>query len=406
MSKLTQTLTAVLLASAASVSVAAADDAAGTILLDVRARYEAVEQTGKLDAEATTVRTRLGWQSPQWRGFTALIEGENIVGIGADNYNSGLNGNTAYAAIKDDDHSELNRLQLSYVASENFRVTIGRQLLSFNGNRFVGSPSWRQDRNSHDAARFDYNRGAWQASYVYHDRVLRGPGDDVDWDSDSHLLNVGYVANDAARFEGFAYFIDLTDASAPQDRSNMTVGGRVTGTVPMGEARFSYAAMLARQTDYGSSTADFDLGFASLDARVSGSGATLLVGYDLLEGDGSNTIATPLGAAHSILGWADAFNGGGAQSTVDGLEEIRFGGSYGADFAGPMVSAWQVGAVHHDFSAQRTGDDLGSEWNLWLNFDLPRDVGLSFQYADFDGSDSPLAPADRRKQWVVLTYSR
>ena len=112
MSKLTQTLTAVLLASAASVSVAAADDAAGTILLDVRARYEAVEQTGKLDAEATTVRTRLGWQSPQWRGFTALIEGENIVGIGADNYNSGLNGNTAYAAIKDDDHSELNRLQL------------------------------------------------------------------------------------------------------------------------------------------------------------------------------------------------------------------------------------------------------------------------------------------------------
>ena len=82
---------------------ALADDATGSLILDVRARHEMVEQTGKLDATATTVRTRLGWQSAPWRGLTFLIEGENVVVLGSDDYNSGLNGRTAYATIKDDD---------------------------------------------------------------------------------------------------------------------------------------------------------------------------------------------------------------------------------------------------------------------------------------------------------------
>ena len=385
---------------------ALADDATGSLILDVRARHEMVEQTGKLDATATTVRTRLGWQSAPWRGLTFLIEGENVVVLGSDDYNSGLNGRTAYATIKDDDITELNRLQLSWAASEQVRVMVGRQLLSFNGNRFIGSPAWRQDRNSHDAIRIDVADAAWSASYVYHDRVLRGPGDDFDWQSDSHLLNLGYRVSDAASLEGFAYFIDLTDPSAPQDRSNMTLGGRLTGALPLGEARLSYSAMLARQTDYGSSTADFSLDFASFEARVSQSGASLMIGYDLLEGDGVNTIATPLGSGHGNHGWADAFSGGGAQSTADGLEDVRFGGTYGAETGHAFVTGWEVGAVHRHFTAQRTGDGLGREWDAWVNLDLPRNVGLSFQFADFQGTGNPLSPADRTKQWVVLTYRR
>ncbi|OLF81431.1 hypothetical protein AWH62_01815 [Maricaulis sp. W15] len=405
MMRLTRNTATVLLATAA-MPAAAADDEAGTILLDIRARYEAVEQDGKLDAEAATLRTRLGWQSPQWAGFTVLLEGESVIALGSDTYNSGLNGQTAYASIKDDDVTELNRLQVSYAASEHARITVGRQLLSFDGNRFVGSPSWRQDRNSHDAVRVDLSQDGWRASYVYHDRVLRGPGDDFDWDSDSHLVNLGYTINDSAELTGFAYFIDLTDPAAPQDRSNMTWGGRLTGSVPLGEARLSYAAMLARQSDYGSSTADFELGFASFDVRVSGAGGTLLFGYDVLDGDGSNTIATPLGSGHSFHGWADAFSGGGAQSTVDGLEDLRFGGSYEGTLEAGFLSGWEIGAVHRDFSSQRNGDDLGREWDAWLNFDLPGNVGLSFQFADYRGGSSPLSPADRTKQWVVLTYSR
>lgn len=406
MTRISHALTLGLLAPAVFLPSALADDHHGTVLLDVRGRYETVEQAGKLDAEASTLRTRLGWRSPTANGFTFLIEGEAVIALGSGGYNSGLNGNTAYATIKDDDVTELNRLQLSYAAGDHVDITVGRQLLSFNGNRFIGSPSWRQDRNSHDAVRVDYERGEWQASYVYHDRVLRGPGDDFDWDSDSHLLNIGFDVSEAVKVEGFAYFIDLTDTAAPQDRSNMSWGGRLTGATALGDARIGYSAMLARQSDYGSSTADYELGFASFDLRVSGSGATLMIGYDNLEGDGTNTIATPLGSGHSFHGWADAFSGGGAQSTVDGLEDIRFGASYAAEFDGPLIAGWEIGALHRDFSAQRTGDGLGSEWDAWLNLDLAGNVGLSFQYADFDGSGSPLSPADRRKQWVVLTYSR
>jgi len=406
MTRMTCKFAAALLASTATIPAAAADDASGSLILDVRARYETVEQDGKLDAEAATVRTRLGWQSPQWNGFTFLVEGENVIALGSDNYNSGLNGQSAYATIKDDDVTELNRLQVSYAAGEHVRITAGRQLLSFDGNRFIGSPAWRQDRNSHDAVRFDFGQGDWQASYIYHDQVRRGPGDDFDWDSDSHLFNVSVDVSDTAKVSAFAYFIDLPDPSAPANVSNRTLGGRLTGALPLGEARLSYSALLAQQSAHGSSTADFELGFASFDARISRSGATLRVGYDVLEGDGSYSIATPLGSGHSFHGWADAFSGGGRQTTPDGLEDLRFGASYEGRFDGFFLSGWEVGAVHRDFSTQRTGEDLGREWDAWLNLDLSGNVGLSFQFADFESGTSPLSPADRSKQWIVLTYSR
>jgi hypothetical protein len=50
--------------------------AEGDWIVDARLRYESVEQDGLRDADALTLRTRLGYETPAWRGFRLLGEVE------------------------------------------------------------------------------------------------------------------------------------------------------------------------------------------------------------------------------------------------------------------------------------------------------------------------------------------
>jgi len=55
----------------------------GTPLADVRLRFESVDQAGfSKNAEATTLRARLGYQTGQFLGFAALAEGDFVEHFG------------------------------------------------------------------------------------------------------------------------------------------------------------------------------------------------------------------------------------------------------------------------------------------------------------------------------------
>jgi hypothetical protein len=401
------TTAAGLAAMIAAAPVAAAQDSLpGDILVDMRARYENVSQTGKLSADAVTLRTRLGWQSPEWNGITFLGEIENVVPLdGDDDYNSGLNGLSQYASIKDGEFTELNRLQVGFSPVEHVSVSLGRQYLQFDDGRFVGSAGHRQDKNSHDAIQIDWADGAFEASYVYHDRINRGPGDDSDWDSDSHLFHAGYAVSDALALSGFLYLIDITEPGAV-DRSNSTWGGRVTGERQYSDLAVDYAVLYARQSDYGSATTDFDLGYFAGDLAFSRGGGELAFGYDVIEGNGSTGFSNPIGKNHGVLGWADVFSGGGRQGTVDGVEDFNVMLSWGRDWERGFVRGFSTGVRHHDFEAERTGADLGNEWDAFVEFTFPEGLSLAWEMADYDGPDVAPAPADVSRNWVILSYRR
>ncbi|WP_300529421.1 hypothetical protein [Maricaulis sp.] len=376
----------------------------GDVLVDIRARAEFVEQEGKEDAEMTSVRSLLGWRSPQSGGFTFLAEIENAFIISDDGYNNGLNGQTQYGKISNTEFTELQRLQLTYAFNDQFNVTAGRQYLNFDDKRFVGSPGASQDKVSHDAVAFNYSDGAFQADYVYHFRSNRGPGDRNEWEGDSHLFRAQYGVNEWVNLTGFAYFIDLDGSAA--SRSNFTYGGWLRGGHDFGDAELSYAAMVAQQSDYGDNTADFDLTYIVTDVSLEYGAFTFAAGWDVLEGDGTNRIVNPLGANHGVLGYADVFTGGGRQGTVDGLEDINFGVEYAIEPQGSFFGEIEFGVRRHEFSAESDGDDLGSEWDSWVTFALPHNLSLTFDYQDFEGTDDPVSPGDRQRLWTVLTYKR
>ncbi|GGE50447.1 hypothetical protein GCM10011367_26650 [Marinicauda pacifica] len=396
-------LSATALCAAASAPSVSAQELPGTLLLDVRARYEHVEQAGKDDAEAATVRTRLGWQSPERNGFSVLAEIENVADLTDGLRNTSQTSRPGVATINDEAMTELQRLELRFAPNDQWSGSLGRQHLGFDGSRFIGTPGWRQDKNSHDALALQFENGPVTLDYVYHWQLNRGPGD-LSWDTDAHLFHAGWAATENVTVSGFAYLIDLTDSSAPQNRSNSTVGAEISGTRSYGETALAYSAMIAQQSDYGSAQTDFDLTFYSGEASVSRFGGSLAAGYVNIEGDGSTSIANPLAANHSFQGWADTFSGGSAMAGPDGLEDLYFEAAYGGDLNSAVFTGWSVFLARHEFSAERTGVDLGEEWDFELALGLGEHAELAFQIADYDGPGGAVAPADRTKQWVVLSY--
>ena len=51
----------------------------GELIAEARLRYETFEQVGQNDADALTLRSRLGWQTGTWNGLSALIEFEELL---------------------------------------------------------------------------------------------------------------------------------------------------------------------------------------------------------------------------------------------------------------------------------------------------------------------------------------
>jgi len=125
-------------------SGAKAQDVTVKPLIDARLRWEDVDQDGlPKTADAVTLRVRSGVEASAgpWSG---LVESEATVGI-VQNYNDGLNARAGYPTIADPQNIELNRAQLRY-AVPTASITVGRQVLEFADQRFVGSSSFRQNQ--------------------------------------------------------------------------------------------------------------------------------------------------------------------------------------------------------------------------------------------------------------------
>ena len=157
-------------------SPAVAADLAIKPLIDLRLRYEQVEQVGYArDAEAVTARARAGFELSKG-AMTLLAEGETTLAI-RERYHSGVNGRTAFPIIADPENVELNRLQLQFRGIPGTVATLGRQRINLDDQRFVGSAGWRDNEQTFDAARIEWAgvKGVkLDVTYAWSDRTIWG----------------------------------------------------------------------------------------------------------------------------------------------------------------------------------------------------------------------------------------
>lgn len=368
---------------------------AGSLILDMRARYEGVDQDGLAEtADALTLRTRLGWQTGKWNDLTALVEFEDVHAIGGQRFNSTLNGNTAYPVVADPNVTELNRAQIVWTPSQSFTATVGRQIITIDDQRFIGAAAWRQDQQTFDAVRLELNHGPFSASYSYIDRVNRVFADAQDWDSDSHVFNAAYAPAKSLRIEGFLYALDFEQSPA---NSSLTYGVRANGSVKFAPMTLSYTGAFARQTDYRGNTSRFNLDYWSVDLSGTWDVYTLKGNYEVFEGDGSRGFGTPLASLHPFQGWADVF----ATTPASGIEDASIALSFKPKLQLGRLSNFVLTGAYHDFKAQRGGRALGREVDFQMTTTITKQLSALVKFADYDGV--PGFPG-RQKVWFGLEF--
>ncbi|OYW75847.1 MAG: hypothetical protein B7Z26_10900, partial [Asticcacaulis sp. 32-58-5] len=195
-------------------------------ILESRLRFENVTQAGLRETGALTWRNRAGFQSGEFKGLKLLAEIEDVRALDGD-YNSNLNGKTAYAVVADPEVTEINRLQLTWTPSAFTTVTVGRQRIALDDQRFIGSVGWRQDEQTFDAARIDTAVGKLKLTYAYITGVNRILAEARDWDSQSHVLNATYSVSEALKLQAFDYALEFDNAAA---NSTNTYGVRASGS--------------------------------------------------------------------------------------------------------------------------------------------------------------------------------
>jgi len=372
----------------------------GKPIVDVRLRYEHVDQAGiPNNADATTLRARLGYETGTYADFSFLVEGEFVIGLGSEDYNDTINGRAAFPVVADPEDQQLNRAQLTYRGVPDTAIIVGRQRVILDNARFVGNVGWRQNEQTFDAAviatTFIPNT---TVTYGYVDQINRIFGTDSAvgrLDTSTHLINAKFTGFDNIELGTYAYLLDVDRAAAA---STATYGVRASGKFDLVEnASLGLSGEYAHQSDRANNPRNVSLDYYRTEASLGYEGMAGLVGYEVLEGDGTVGFGTPLATLHAFQGWADVF----LATPAGGIEDLYIKGAYNA---GPVFGlAGLSGAiVYHDFEGERAGGDLGTEWDAVVTAKIDSHFAATAKYATYDGPTG--GPADRDKVWFQIDY--
>ncbi len=379
----------------------------GKVSLDVRYRYEGVDQAGlPKNANASTLRSRLGYKTGVFMGVSGFLEFEDVTVIGNEQYNSSANGKSQYPVVADPEDTELNQAYLQWTGVEGLTLTGGRQRIKLDNDRFVGNVGWRQNEQTFDALRLAFSPMAGlSGTYIYLENVNRifgahHPTDigvslaapSANFRMDSHLVNLAYSGMPALNASAYAYLLDFDDVALS---SNKTLGLRLNGAIPVGAGMtLLYTAEYADQSDYadGPATVDADYLFGELGASMKG--AALKVSYEVLGGDGTYAFQTPLATLHAFQGWADKF----LVTPVNGVEDLFF------TLSGNVVGVKLV-AVYHLFTSDKADIDYGTELDLLALKNLSEHTLVGIKYAKYNANSDPAnsggTAVDTDKLWLM-----
>ncbi len=364
----------------------------GTPTLDMRYRYESVDQSGLANnANASTLRTRLGYTTVPFEGFKAGIELENIFNVSAERYNNTYNGKVTYPVVADPSDSTINQLYISYSGSAlpKSTLTLGSHLINLDNQRFVGSVEWRQNNQTFDAVSLSsqyIDHASLYYAYVSHVNRVFGPdappGANVgEFQSDSHLINASYEFDPALKLTGYTYLLDFSNGLAV---SNATYGARLTGKYALSpDVTLLYTAETAHQKDYAGNPAKISENYFLLEPGISSRGWTGKLGYEVLHGNGTTAFQTPLATLHAFNGWADKF----LSTPANGLKDSYASLNYKVPFGNKWVRGVDVTVAYHNFHSDSANIHYGKEWDASISQTFFDHYTLGLKFADYNSDE-------------------
>lgn len=360
---------------------------------DLRLRYESVEQDNALkDAEAITLRSRLGLKTGEFSGFSITAELEDSSPI-TDNYNDANGSGAGYSAIADPESTEWDQFFLAY-KGKGFSAKLGRQVIAYDNQRFIGHVGWRQDRQTFDALSVEAklsDKTQLKAAYIdKRERIFAG---DKDIEAKDLLLNLSQVT---AVGKLVAYAYRLQDREVTQLEHN-TYGLSLNGKRALDSERWGEGTVLDYSLEYAqqlvrSAGVKNEADYYQLAVGLKQGGMHYGIRHEQLgSDDGSYGFSTPLATGHKFNGWSDQFLATPAQGLVD----------TSASFATPLLGG-KLKLAYHDFSAADAApgiDDLGEELELLYTRKLTQQLSAGVKFAQYSAGDAAAGKVDTDKLW-------
>ena len=357
----------------------------GKANVDITVRYESVDVDGSDSGTAITERTRIGYKTGDFKGFSAFVEMSGTEAIGGrDEYKvpkgPDSNSSSTKGIILDPAITRLNQAWIDYSFSKS-NIKAGKQRIIMD-NRFLGNVGWRQTEQVYNGAHLLMNEvDGLKVDYAYiaeqdNPRGLQIP-------MATHAIKMDYKILTKTTLTGYGYFIDTLDSTA----DNQTVGARINGSAKVSEkVGLTYFAEYADQSKYADAPSAVGGDYYHLKLGTKFSGVTAMVAQEKLGGDGTSSFQTPLATLHLYNGWADKFLSTPAKGLVDTYAKL-----------GTKVAGIKLAAMYHDFKSDKDGDNYGTELDLLAAKKFGKNYLVGVKYANYTADTYS---ADTSKVWV------
>ena len=386
------------------------------LLIDSNIRVETVDFEGiDNDATALTARVRAGFQSASFWDTTFLVEFEHTEAI-EEEFNSTVNGlGGVFPVVVDPDQTELNRIQIVNKSIPDTTLTLGRQRIKLDDDRFIGNVGWRQNEQTFDAIRaVNTSVDGLKLDLSYIDGVRRIFGNQSaigEFDSTALALNGSYkvpVENLDVKLTSYAYILDLGDVEGfgilddgiadefGVANSSSTYGGEVL----VKKGPFGLKGRYATQSDTGDNPVNFSADYFNVEGWAGYKGFTVRGGIEVLGSDnGVEAFGTPLATLHKFNGWADVF----LNTPNEGLQDLYVNAGYKIGDIGPIKGVG-FNVIYHDFESDIGGLDFGEEVDAVVKGKLGK-VGLLLKWANYtDANETETRFADEQIFWAQTSY--
>jgi hypothetical protein len=362
-----------------------------TVKLVLRNRFEGVKQKNiEKKASALTLKSRITINTADYKHISLAIEIDNNTAF-IEKYNSTRNGKTEYPLIADPEGTDINQVYLQYKnKSLNFRA--GRQRVLLNNQRFIGGVAWRQNEQTYDGYRIQYQASKKfliDYNYIYNINRLFGPKDSnipklaAQQKGKFHFVNSTYQFNKKNKFSGFVYQLNFDNLAALS----------TTSTGILYQAKFDYFHLntsYAQQKNNGDHPKEFKNNYYYLALSRQFGKINLATGIEILTGDNGVGFSTPLATLHKFQGFSDQF----LTTPKEGLKDIYIS-------AKTKVSGIKLAAVYHDFSSKTNNIDFGTEINLVAIYPFHKKHNVVVKLAKFN-ADPHGGKVDVSKVWIQL----
>jgi hypothetical protein len=401
----------------------------GKVHFSAHYRYEHVDDDAKpggvplKDAEASTIRTVLGYTTGEFFNFGARLAVQDVRTVGPDDFNDATgrpNAKARFAVVADPSDTDVLEGYLGFTGLSNTTLKAGRQAITYRKapfHRYIGTILWRQNWQVFDAfsavnkslpdTTISYAY-VWNVNRIFSEKAVN-PFDN--FESDSHFVNAKYDGFSLGNFEAYAYLLDFDNAAA---FSTDTFGIRFSGGYPITDkVKLLFVAEYADQSDSADNPNDIDAdyihGSGGLNFKINNiiDSLTLKFSYEQLSGDGgADRFVTILGTNHAFQGWADRF----LITPGDGIEDF---------FMTAIIQTHGIKFIidYHDLSSDHDsynyGDELGllAVKNLKGVFSHGERFTVGLKYSDYDADANVLnvarngnVAADVSKFWGWVQF--